>query len=93
MENKKEGYVVFHEHSENCVIVGTPRLYYVLNGDYYGNPSGRVNKKRSNYILWYKIICNDTDCEYDGAISDNLISKLICNLDLRTPTEEKQKDK
>ncbi len=81
MKQKIE-YKVLHEHSEDCHIIGTKRLYYVLDGEYYGNRAGKRIEGQSNWVLWYRIVCNDPQCEYQGIISDNLISELIIGLDV-----------
>ncbi len=77
------GYRVLKEHSENCSIIGTDKLFYLIKDSYYGNQIGNINKKKSNFHRWFRIICNDTSCHYQGIIEDNLFSKFIIKLDLK----------
>jgi hypothetical protein len=66
-QNAKEGYKVITEHSDNCAIVGSNKyLKYLLR-----------NRPTEDSKVWYRIICNDPICEYEGFISDNCMSYLI----------------
>ncbi len=40
-----KGYRVVKEHSENCRIVGTERIFYLLREPYCGNCVGNINKR------------------------------------------------
>lgn len=75
-------YKTIKNHNKGCRIYRSKVNFehYVFSHTYYANAFGNINKKRSNWHVWFIFQCNDPDCVFKMIVNSNYLSEIVKSL-------------